>query len=229
MGRQRARLNTIHGNSSRGGSTPEYRAWRTMKDRCLNPNNRAWSRYGGRGITVCERWKESFPAFFADMGPKSDPSLTLARIKTSGNYEPGNCRWADRVAETRANISASLMGHAVSAETRERMRASRLGWKHTPESIAKMGLAGSANGNFKEAPGYEGVHLRAKNHLRHVTICPQCGSTKRLQVALRHDAPSESIRTVTRGGYPCRYSIAWPPDLGYQRLCAKCHHAYDHS
>lgn len=83
----------IHGEAQK---TPEYAAWSSMKNRCLSPSCHAYADYGGRGITVCQRWVDDYEAFLADMGRKPDPSLSLDRIDNDGNYEPGNCRWATR-------------------------------------------------------------------------------------------------------------------------------------
>jgi len=75
--------------------SPEYRAWQCMRSRCLNPKDKAYKNYGGRGIGVCERWS-SFESFLADMGLRASKDHSLDRIDVQGNYEPNNCRWATR-------------------------------------------------------------------------------------------------------------------------------------
>lgn len=72
----------------------EYHAWAGMIDRCRRVGRHDFARYGGRGVRVCERWLESFPAFYADMGPRPSGKHSIDRINTDGDYEPSNCRWA---------------------------------------------------------------------------------------------------------------------------------------
>lgn len=80
--------------------TPEYRTWAAMRQRCLNPRSSRYPTYGGRGITICERWS-NFTAFLADMGPRPSPDHSLDRIDNDKGYEPSNCRWATRSQQQR--------------------------------------------------------------------------------------------------------------------------------
>lgn len=87
----------------------------TMKKRCTNPNSRNYKRYGGRGITVCERW-QSFENFFSDMGKKPSPEHSIDRINNDGNYEPSNCRWATRIQQ-RENQTFYQKLYTIKGET----------------------------------------------------------------------------------------------------------------
>lgn len=88
--------NVKHGHAVGGKLTSEYLAWHSMLARCYGTSNTSYRDYGGRGITVCDRWRASFTDFFADMGQKPSPTHSLDRINNDAAYEPRNCRWATK-------------------------------------------------------------------------------------------------------------------------------------
>lgn len=109
---------TIHGESIKGQKTPEYRAWGSIIDRCCNPNHASFHNYGGRGITVCQRWK-SYSNFLEDIlntiGRRPSNLYSLDRIDNSLGYELGNVRWATKKEQgnnRRGNVKVTYNGEA---------------------------------------------------------------------------------------------------------------------
>ncbi len=97
---KRRRDRRKHGALVDKKKTPEYATWRGMITRCENPNDKRYASYGGRGITVCARWREDFASFLEDMGEKPK-GLTIERLDVNGHYEPSNCIWASKKAQAR--------------------------------------------------------------------------------------------------------------------------------
>lgn len=104
-------VHTKHGNASGGSVSPEYQAWLNMRARCSGGQPECWKNYGGRGISVCQKWQESFEAFLDHVGPRPAKGFELDRIDNDRDYEPGNVRWVTKSQNnqnrrTRARVEA---------------------------------------------------------------------------------------------------------------------------
>jgi len=93
--------------SHRMSGTPEYKIWASMKSRCCNPKNSQYPSYGGRGISVCDDWKNSFESFISHIGRRPTEKHSLDRIDNDKGYEPGNVRWATKTTQARNTRSRS--------------------------------------------------------------------------------------------------------------------------
>ena len=142
--------------------TKAYRCWGLMKDRCENPKGKHFPEYGGRGITVCEEWRQSFEIFLQDMGEPPSPTHTIERIDNDGPYSPTNCRWATRKEQarnTRRNVLYTYQGECLTlAEWAEKVnkpykvlhhRISR-GW--TVEETLTIPLRIKIDGHYTQSP-----------------------------------------------------------------------------
>lgn len=107
-----------------GKITPEYRAWQAMLQRCYNPRVEAYPRYGGRGITVCCSWRESFDAFFAYVKKRPGPEYSLHRKNNDGNYKPSNVKWATDQEQNRCTSRNRSVDRRLLVEAAEQLGTS---------------------------------------------------------------------------------------------------------
>lgn len=116
-----------HGFARTGAVHPVYFRWTGMRQRCLNPRNREYPDYGGRGITICDRWRDSFLNFYADVGDCPE-GCSLDRIDNARGYEPGNVRWATLTTQNRNTRTVKLTDEQVT----EMHRLHASGWQKKP-------------------------------------------------------------------------------------------------
>lgn len=97
--------------------TPEYLAWTNIKRRCYNKNNASYHAYGARGIKMCDRWREDFLNFLADMGERPSDLHSIDRIDVNGDYEPANCRWTTNAEQQNNKRSNIIIEHDGRSQT----------------------------------------------------------------------------------------------------------------
>jgi len=107
---------TRHGQSRRGSVSKSYSTYAAMLARCYNPNNWKYADYGGRGITVCDRWRESFENFYKDMGDRPE-GYTIDRIDNNAGYSPDNCKWATQSEQCRNRRSNRIIEYEGEKKT----------------------------------------------------------------------------------------------------------------
>lgn len=178
--RESGKRHRTHGH---GYGTQVYKAWQSLKDRCLNPKHRQYSEYGGRGITVCERWQQSFENFLADMGEPAQ-GMSLDRIDNNGPYSPENCQWATRL-EQQNNRRAT---HMLTYNDRTQSLSDWITELHLnrPLVLYRLRYGWPIHEAFTIPPGLSLIQGRALG--RTTKVCSACNKEKPLNHFYAHHA-----------------------------------------
>lgn len=174
---------------SRHSRPPEYNRWAGMVQRCEDKNHASYPRYGGRGISVCPAWRDSYVVFLSDVGCAPSADHSIERIDNNGNYEPGNVRWATRIEQgrnKRNNRTLLLDGRRVTqAELAEISGLSQgtvqrrmdLGWsaERIISQPAALGSGGRVKTHCPRGHPYDAENTYVYRGKRH---CRRCGALK---------------------------------------------------
>ena len=163
--------------------TLTYARWKSMKQRCNDPNAINYPQYGGRGISVCDRWKD-FESFLADMGECPGDGMTMDRIDNSKGYEPGNCRWANK--QTQANNKTNNHKLEWRGETKTTMEWSRITGIPSGTIFNRIRFGWSVEDALTRGPHERGLMLTHQGETLHLAEWAR-------RVGLRYDCLSRRL------------------------------------